>query len=116
MVCKQICTFFNANSVFVLRPRDTHACENTKRLYVTQASAQGGSSGWEQDDSKQPSPKEESIGVMTFVANLVKKVVKLAGILLLLSTLFAAAAPAILSTSRGRKTIMSLASYTIPGQ
>ncbi|KAG0582036.1 hypothetical protein KC19_3G028400 [Ceratodon purpureus] len=113
----QICSFFNTNSLFKLRPRDIHGRENTKCSFVTQASARGGN-GWDQGDGsdfKQPSPKEESGGIMSFVASLVKKVIKLAGIMLILSTLFAAAAPTILSSSRGLKTIMSLASYTIPG-
>lgn len=86
---------------------------------VTQASAGRSGTSWEQDDwsdGKQPSFKEESGGIMSLVANLVKKAIKLAGVMLILSTLFAAAAPAILSSSRGLKTIMSLASHTIPGQ
>ena len=102
----------------MLRPRDGHGPENPKLLGVVQASARSGGNSWEQDDwsnSKQPSPKEESSGIMSFVFNLVKRIIKLASVLLILSTLFAAAAPTILSSSRGLRTIMSLASHTIPG-
>lgn len=115
-VCKQIYHSFNANSLFLLRPRDGPGRDKSKSLGVTQASVRKES--WEDDDwsdYKDPSPKATSGGLLLFIINLVKKVIKLVGVMLILSTAFAATTPAILSTSRGLKTIMAMASYTIPG-
>jgi len=82
-------------------------------LGVFQASARKDS--WEYDDGLS-NDSNSSSGFLIFIVNLVKKAIKLAGVILILSTAFAAATPAILSTSRGLKTIMAMASYTIPGQ
>jgi len=112
-VCKQIYPFINVNSLFLLRPCDGPGRGKSKPLGVTQASA--GKDSWEYDDALKDNSKANG-GFLVFLLNLVKKAIKLAGVILILSTAFAAAAPAILSTSRGLKTIMAMASYTIPGQ
>uniref|UniRef100_A0A7I4B470 Uncharacterized protein n=1 Tax=Physcomitrium patens TaxID=3218 RepID=A0A7I4B470_PHYPA len=114
----QICHFLDANPLFMLRPLDRPSCVNIKPSGVAHASARKGGNGGDYDDRsdyKQPSPKEESGNLMSFTVILIKKVVKLAGVLLVLATIFAAAAPSMFSSPRGLKTIMSMASHTIPG-
>lgn len=103
----------------MLRPLDRPSCVNIKPSGVAHASARKGGNGGDYDDRsdyKQPSPKEESGNLMSFTVILIKKVVKLAGVLLVLATIFAAAAPSMFSSPRGLKTIMSMASHTIPGE
>lgn len=103
----QVCHSVNANSLFLVRPRYGPV---TKRSPVTQARAR--KSGWENEPYP---PRPTSGGVLDLVVKLVKRAIKLASVLLILSTALVAASPALLSTSRGLRTIMAMASYTIPG-
>lgn len=70
--------------------------------------------GWEDDGRRDFRPKKSG-GVVAFLAGLLKTAFRLASVLLVLTTVFAASAPAILSWPRGLKIVASLASHSIPG-